>query len=79
VAGSNHHKGRRGQPLFGRRSNSFSASSCRRVLAQCREFAVLEHVVEIGELVPSRARARSSSSRSSCNVTHCNDFSMARP
>jgi len=56
VAGSNHHKGRRGQPLFGRRSNSFSASSCRRVLAQCREFAVLEHVVEIGELVPSRAR-----------------------
>jgi hypothetical protein len=56
VAGSNHHKGRPGQPLFGRRSNSFSASSCRRVLAQCREFAVLEHVAEIGELVPSRAR-----------------------
>src|SRR5665647_988812 len=27
-----------------------------RVLAQCRAFAVLEHVIQIGEFVPSRAR-----------------------
>src|ERR1035437_3495252 len=27
-----------------------------RVLAQCREFAVLEHVIQIGEFIPSRAR-----------------------
>src|SRR5664279_2070837 len=27
-----------------------------RVLAQCWEFAVLEHVIQIGEFVPSRAR-----------------------
>src|ERR1017187_3170308 len=27
-----------------------------RALAQCREFAVLEHVVQIGEFVPRRAR-----------------------